>query len=111
MVVSNEQCSLSISGLGSLSVPHKHVKYLMQGLIEVEVHNIFSIMVVIQLEKESLSRYKKMLSQPQKKSCCVTAPVQTKFLSARANCQSEVSAFLQGRSIQYIHHQQSLNLH
>lgn len=39
-MVFNEQCSLSISGLGSLSVPHKHVKYLMQGLIEVEVCNV-----------------------------------------------------------------------
>lgn len=37
---SDEQCSLSIRGLGSLSVPHEHVKYLMQDLIEVEVHNV-----------------------------------------------------------------------
>lgn len=39
-MVFNERYSLLVGGLGSLSVPHKHVKYLAEGLIEVEVRNV-----------------------------------------------------------------------
>lgn len=56
-VVFNEQCSLPISGLGSLSVPHKHVKYLMQGLIEVEVHNVVFFSGCYQSEKSEVFQH------------------------------------------------------
>lgn len=95
-----------------LSVPHKHVKYLMQGLIEVEVYNVVFFNGCYRIEKrEVFQDTRKWFYGLKIKSCCVAAPVQTKFLSARANCQSEVSAFLQGRLIQYIHQQQSQNLY
>lgn len=53
-MVFNEQYSFAVSGLGSLSVPHKHMKYLMEGLIEFGVHNVGVLMVAIQVEKKKV---------------------------------------------------------
>lgn len=50
-VVSNELSSLSIVVWVPLSVPHKHVKYLKQGLIEVEVYNVVFFNGCYRIEK------------------------------------------------------------
>lgn len=84
----------------------------MQGLIEVDVYNVVLFNGCYQIEKKEVFQdTRKSFYGLKIKSCCVAAPVQTKFLFARANCQSEVSAFLQGRLIQYTHHQLSQTLY
>lgn len=66
------------------------MKYLMQDLTEVEIYSVFSNGCYRIEKREVFQDTRKRFYGLKIKSCGVAAPVQTKFLSAGANCQNEV---------------------